>query len=265
MKNILLISLTIILISSLFVISAISDDILNKQSYELLNNDICYKIIYEGQKDLLKKELIDLNLLILSLKELEILKNSIYAQYGLTFKNTDLTNTFKKFNWYFPSKDSVDKLLTNTDKKNLDKISQFMPPLINKELDKVKLIGVWHELPMLPAGWADKIIFFNNNTFRYDFNEMDQIKRIISMSGYYNIFLNRLTLYAIKRKIIRGGTIIKNNDFYEFKNAITIDETLTAPIIYTFPIGTISYDKENLKDSIKIGTRSFWKFSSNPK
>lgn len=36
-------------------------------------------------------------------KELEIMRNSIFARYGYKFKRKDLLNYFSRFSWYYPS------------------------------------------------------------------------------------------------------------------------------------------------------------------
>lgn len=36
-------------------------------------------------------------------KELEIMRNSIFARYGYKFKRKDLLNYFSQFSWYYPS------------------------------------------------------------------------------------------------------------------------------------------------------------------
>lgn len=60
----------------------------------------------------------------LSTKELQILRNTIYAQYGRQFNSPDLQSYFKKQWWYEPNPDYSDSQLTEEDKKLLSLINQ---------------------------------------------------------------------------------------------------------------------------------------------
>ncbi|PWY56492.1 hypothetical protein DGG96_02250 [Legionella qingyii] len=61
----------------------------------------------------------------LSAKELQILRNTVYAQYGRRFNSPDLQNYFKKQWWYEPNPDYSDNMLTKEDKKLLSLINQL--------------------------------------------------------------------------------------------------------------------------------------------
>jgi hypothetical protein len=55
----------------------------------------------------------------LSLNELRILRNTIYAKYGYKFVSDDLTNHFSQFSWYKGNEISVENTLTSMDWKNI--------------------------------------------------------------------------------------------------------------------------------------------------
>ena len=61
----------------------------------------------------------------LSSKELQILRNSVYAQYGRQFDSPNLQNYFKKQWWYEINPDYADAMLTKEDKKLLSIINQL--------------------------------------------------------------------------------------------------------------------------------------------
>jgi hypothetical protein len=67
----------------------------------------------------------------LTLSELRIKRNEIFAKHGYIFKSQDLTDHFSKFDWYKPTSHNVDDLLTETDKENINLIVQ-----IEKEVKK---------------------------------------------------------------------------------------------------------------------------------
>lgn len=57
--------------------------------------------------------------------ELRIIRNSIYAKHNYIFKSDDLSDYFKKYDWYSPNLDNVDHLLTANDKFNISLISKL--------------------------------------------------------------------------------------------------------------------------------------------
>ncbi|MDP4180567.1 MAG: YARHG domain-containing protein [Bacillota bacterium] len=58
----------------------------------------------------------------LSKEDLGYLRNGIYAKYGYKFKSKIYSEYFSRFDWYEPSKDNVDELLNEVDKKNIQLI-----------------------------------------------------------------------------------------------------------------------------------------------
>lgn len=64
----------------------------------------------------------------LSTRKLQILRNTVYAQYGRQFNSPDLQRYFKKQWWYEPNPDYSDALLTKEDKKLLSLINQVHQP-----------------------------------------------------------------------------------------------------------------------------------------
>lgn len=61
--------------------------------------------------------------------DLRILRNSIFARYGLMFKSEDLKTYFSKFEWYQPQHPNVDAMLNEIERKNVK---------IIKEVEKTK-------------------------------------------------------------------------------------------------------------------------------
>lgn len=63
-----------------------------------------------------------------SAKELEIMRNSIYARYGYKFKREDLFNHFSQYSWYSPTTsdmESIYKMMNDAEKYNIDFIKKY--------------------------------------------------------------------------------------------------------------------------------------------
>lgn len=54
-----------------------------------------------------------------------VMINEIYARHGLTFSNRMLRNHFRKEKWYRPKYRNVNKMLTDTERRNIDFIRQY--------------------------------------------------------------------------------------------------------------------------------------------
>lgn len=58
----------------------------------------------------------------LSIEDLDVMRNEIFAEYGYKFKSEKWQEYFGKFEWYKPQFDNVDDQLTERDKANIDVI-----------------------------------------------------------------------------------------------------------------------------------------------
>ena len=83
------------------------------------------KQILAGNIDKLNEPLNDYGLALLTVTELRLLRNTVYARYGYIFKNDELAEYFKNFSWYTPTYSNVDDKLTDIDKQNLDLIKLY--------------------------------------------------------------------------------------------------------------------------------------------
>lgn len=86
-------------------------DNLSKTKKNDLNND---SIIYN------EKEFASMNL-----QELRIKRNEVYARKGKIFKSKDLQKHFKQFDWYDPTNENVQELLSDTDRKNIKLVKEL--------------------------------------------------------------------------------------------------------------------------------------------
>lgn len=69
---------------------------------------------------------------LLSLWQLKILRNTIYAYHGMIFKDRALDKYFRKYDWYKPSSDFKESDLNKTEKDNVNAILNY-----EKELKEI--------------------------------------------------------------------------------------------------------------------------------
>jgi len=69
----------------------------------------------------------------LSIEDLDIMRNEIFAVYGYKFKTKKWQDYFSRQNWYLPKFDNVDKFLTDIDRKNIQFILKYKQQMINNE------------------------------------------------------------------------------------------------------------------------------------
>ncbi len=59
-------------------------------------------------------------------RDLEVMRNAIYARHGYSFKNRQMRNFFDAYvDWYIPVSTDVSKDLTDIEKKNIDLIKRY--------------------------------------------------------------------------------------------------------------------------------------------
>jgi hypothetical protein len=61
----------------------------------------------------------------LTLTDLRLKRNEIFAKHGYIFKSKDLADYFSKYDWYKPTNHNVDSLLTETDRANIKIITEI--------------------------------------------------------------------------------------------------------------------------------------------
>lgn len=71
----------------------------------------------------------------LTIEDLDIMRNEIFAEYGYIFKSEKWKNYFSEKSWYSPRHDNVDMLLTEIDKKNIKFILNIKNKMKDKEED----------------------------------------------------------------------------------------------------------------------------------
>ena len=150
MKTKLLLLILVVLIANIAWAEEDWDNAI-KITWEKLYNDQALRVIYGGELEFLqrKEPLNELYLSILDQKQLRILRNTIFAQYGQIFNSEDLNLHFARFSWYKPVTNNVEQFLTETDKQNLNRILLFENGYSSKNLFENKdLVGFWQREPL---------------------------------------------------------------------------------------------------------------------
>lgn len=82
----------------------------------------------------------------LDLEDLDLMRNEIYADYGLKFKTEKWNTYFSKQAWYTPKYDNVEAYLTEIDKANMKLILSYQENLKNSELliTQPKVVTYWY-------------------------------------------------------------------------------------------------------------------------
>ncbi len=245
MKTKLLLLILVVLIANIAWAEEDWDNAI-KITWEKLYNDQALRVIYGGELEFLqrKEPLNELYLSILDQKQLRILRNTIFAQYGQIFNSEDLNLHFARFSWYKPVTNNVEQFLTETDKQNLNRILLFENGYSSKNLFENKdLVGFWQrEMIGAAAGWDESILFYPNNKYTYHYSQMEELKRILSFSGTYRLIGNRLELTVTRQKILADAKVKENVDYWggfyidEYK---VQDETVYPPVVMSFPISEI--------------------------
>ena len=92
------------------------------------------KIEVEIPEFRVKKKYSENRLLTLDSAELRIMRNQIFAQYGYIFQSPELKDHFNQKDWYNPTRNSVDTLLTELDKENIALVRKYEDLLKTKKL-----------------------------------------------------------------------------------------------------------------------------------
>ncbi|WP_430816593.1 YARHG domain-containing protein [Carboxylicivirga sp. RSCT41] len=116
-----------------------------------------------GEPIQLSKKLIEseVDLRLLSMSDLRLLRNEIYARKGYVFKSKELTLHFKKFQWYKPKYEGneIDNYLNEIDKSNINwivDIENYVRPgkLFEERKKSLRFVDFLEILPeiKLPSG-----------------------------------------------------------------------------------------------------------------
>ncbi|MDR1687773.1 MAG: hypothetical protein LBS21_04075 [Clostridiales bacterium] len=142
----------------------------------------------------------------------------------------------------------------------------------NHELE-CALVGYWHEAPGIPAGWAERYIFYPNYTFSHFTSEMDGLERTLSFSGTWFIREGNLHLEVTEKVVLVGGNLVPSTgsigteEQIEGGDVIIIDlseepETQEIDLGSVEVIENYKYTPDTTPYAFKrkFGEKYFWKF-----
>ncbi|MEM7037835.1 MAG: YARHG domain-containing protein, partial [Bacteroidota bacterium] len=80
----------------------------------------------------------------LSIEDLDVMRNEIFAEYGYKFKTEKWQKYFADQKWYQPRFDNVDDKLTDLDRKNIEAILKMKKEMEGKEDSYTQPRREWH-------------------------------------------------------------------------------------------------------------------------
>lgn len=83
----------------------------------------------------------------LSIEDLDIMRNEIFADYGYQFNSAKWQDYFGQFDWYQPRFDNVDDQLTERDKANIKTILALKEKMLDNEIEYTKIHEVGYSAP----------------------------------------------------------------------------------------------------------------------
>ncbi|MEZ5307991.1 MAG: hypothetical protein R2684_12670 [Pyrinomonadaceae bacterium] len=131
---------------------------------------------------------------------------------------------------------------------------------------KEKLVGVWQDSQGVGSGLTDYYQFFENGKFKFHYNEMDGTKRVLSYSGYWNVYRGEIYLHINRVDLLLGGV------YEQATGSIATDQEITGGKVVSKKISPIEKLKYGLgrirvEDEFtvtEIDGQKFWKLSSDP-
>ena len=234
-------------------------------------------VVEKGDLLPLKYVFNDLQLASLDITRLRILRNTIFAQYGYVFKSADLDRHFRMFSWYNPSRTNVDRFLTDVDKYNvaLVRLYEQLQATPSTSVPQQKdLIGAWHPMPIVAAGWMQRLFFYPDGNFVYTKNQMDPTDRLLRLTGKWRLADGRLIVDVSTQTYLEGGhagppgldaTEYAISDGKRTLSQISPVLTLTLPLSYFIPADNAQGRLDYSLPSVEIGKTKYWKMFDDPK
>jgi len=227
--------------------------------------------ILMGEVETLNSRYVELDIFSLSQldnRSLRLLRNMIYARHGYRFSSSDLTAYFRRFNWYNPRLDNVDRLLTDVDKYHIQMIQSFENR--NENLPNIVLnnsTGFWHDSPGVAADYGERFIFHPDNRLEFYFSTMTNMPIVYRLNGSYVIRGNVLIYSVTEIYFVTNNADIRAYSWGWSWDDETVNKlTLERPLVYKFPVSNITttvFGSERSLETLTIGGRNFYKFSDD--
>lgn len=141
----------------------------------------------------------------LSVPELRIERNEIFAKYGYIFKSQDLSEYFSQFSWYNPQYDNVDDMLTDADEQNLSLIQAYETDKKNKKANFDEFLTIFEDI----TDSNFEITYKSDENYELTFIEDEFAKDFFGMDpSSFGDDCNFIQYYAIAKFNIPNSTNI---------------------------------------------------------
>jgi len=138
------------------------------------------------------------------------------------------------------------------------------------------LIGCWNTTPYWAAGRGDNHNFYKEGRYRFGFNEMDDLKRVLYRDGTWRIVDNQLEITLTSQTVLSGGQIVYDGTAFGhvIKGGKLEVEIIDPPMVEKYDINDLHYDnavddaryqdKQGKYLTVHFGNAQFWKLSDTP-
>lgn len=130
------------------------------------------------------------------------------------------------------------------------------------------LVGLWQlNTSEVTSGYFDTYQFFSNGTFRFNSNQYDALRRVITIGGKYKVQKNKLT-FLVEYTMEKVGGAFKIGDISSGSDSwsITGGQIKRLPLLKTITqYASIETDiKDQGADIIKINKAKYYKVDNDP-
>ncbi len=113
---------------------------------------------------------------------------------------------------------------------------------------------------------SDTFHFFADGKYKFNYNQMDGTKRVLSHAGKWKIAGGELVLKMMEVEMLIGGKWVKASGSTATEFEIEGGKTITKKILPSekFPLELGPFVKEDIHLTTKIDGIKYWKLSSDP-
>lgn len=163
-----------------------------------------------------------------------------------------------------------------TTEYNLDLINSYIQNIgnIDTSISTSDLVGIWHIMPIVAAGYSQRFFFNSDNSFIWYPSQMDEASRLGTVEGTWSVENGFLKIQIISYRWRNGGDLsfpYSTEDYYILRNGtVEIVDLSVNPIIVSIPISNYLVDPETINEyepegmyKMKIGGWDYWKGNWN--
>lgn len=141
----------------------------------------------------------------------------------------------------------------------------FVPKNEGHSKGEFNIVGIWRvDNCKVGSALRDYYQFLDDGTFTYNFDQYDDTKRILSISGWYKASPEWITFTVISRKELTGGEIVIGSPGFQKGWVLDEAEPVTFNENYTETVEFSVCDSLIKFRFIKIANEKFYKLSDNP-